>query len=820
MNYAIIAAGEGSRLRREGFEFPKPMVRLKGEMLVERLIRIFKANKAESITVIINEQSGELRSMLEKMAEKDGMLNIIVKTTPSSAHSFYTILESMGKDAKDLCLTTVDTVFNESIFSSYIKTFEQEKDMDALMGTTAWVDDEKPLWIDEDENGRIRRFSSEQVSDKVVISGGIYCFRNRALAVVDKAKRENVSRMRNVQQMLVENGCKVAGFDFGKIIDIDHVEDIRKAELFLENGNCKILCVERERRFSPQCEDIDKALFDSIYNGLRKEGFATERINEQELKENDFKGVDFVISMARSLNAVELLDKKEKEGLKIFNSISSCRNCYRERMNNMLHDAGVDVPDFKVVDTDCDNPKCMDFADISSFWVKRADFQTEGRNDVVYCQTAQDGISVLHSMKERGIKRALLSEHIDGNLIKFYKVAESGFLYWYLPKRDKFGMAINEKIRVEKIDEEGLKEITDKIGRCMGFDFFGGDIMVDASGKMKVIDVNDFPSYCACRDQAVEAIVKRMKMEKEKLGFKENKPKMEDTLKSADTEECIDIWFYRPLGFRCALLARKLKITPNMITVFSIFVGVAAGLFFYPSDLKWNIVGMVLLVLANLMDSTDGQLARLTNNHTRLGRILDGLAGDLWFICIYIVCVLRLLNEGFSNWIWLLASLAGLSHIFHAAMADYYRNIHLFIIKGRKGSEQDNSKAMTQLLHQTRFSEKPFEKICLWFYRNYTRQQEMLTPKMQILLERLRTRFNDEIPEDLRHDLRMANKSNMPLTNILQFNTRVIVLFICLFVGQVWWYFVFDVVIMNAILLVLIIREENFAKRFIKRTDE
>ncbi len=292
------------------------------------------------------------------------------------------------------------------------------------------------------------------------------------------------------------------------------------------------------------------------------------------------------------------------------------------------------------------------------------------------------------------------------------------------------------------------------------------------------------------------------------------KVKMEDTLKSQDTEEPIDILFYRPLGFRCAVLASKLHITPNMITIFSIFIGVAAGLLFYPADLKTNVIGMLLLVIANLMDSTDGQLARLTDNHTRLGRILDGLAGDLWFICIYLVCVFRLLNQGFSPWIWLLASAAGVCHIFHAAMADYYRNIHLFILKSSTGSEHDNSEAMTEELRKISFREKPFEKICMWFYRNYTAQQEFFSPKMQIFLKVLRGRFGDNIPSGWKEKLRSANKSNMPLTNILQFNTRVIFLFICLFLDCVWLYFVFDLVVMNAILAILIIREERFASKY------
>ncbi len=155
-----------------------------------------------------------------------------------------------------------------------------------------------------------------------------------------------------------------------------------------------------------------------------------------------------------------------------------------------------------------------------------------------------------------------------------------------------------------------------------------------------------------------------------------------DTLKSADTEEFIDIYFYRPIGYAWALLAKKLRITPNMITIASIFIGTAAGLLFYDPRLEINVIGMLLLMLANSFDSADGQLARMTNNKTQLGRILDGLAGNIWFLVIYFALTFRCLNEGWSWTIWLLSASAGACHIFHAAMADYYRNVHLFFLKG------------------------------------------------------------------------------------------------------------------------------------------
>ena len=160
----------------------------------------------------------------------------------------------------------------------------------------------------------------------------------------------------------------------------------------------------------------------------------------------------------------------------------------------------------------------------------------------------------------------------------------------------------------------------------------------------------------------------------------------EATLKSTDTEEWIDLLFYRPIGYRWALLFRRLGVTPNAITIASIFLGIVAGILFYYNDLLINIIGMCLLVWANMYDSADGQLARMTGQKSEIGRILDGVSGDFWFISIYVAICLRLTPE-WGYWIWLLAAVAGFSHSKQAAMADYYRNVHLFFLKGKYGSE-------------------------------------------------------------------------------------------------------------------------------------
>ena len=87
-----------------------------------------------------------------------------------------------------------------------------------------------------------------------------------------------------------------------------------------------------------------------------------------------------------------------------------------------------------------------------------------------------------------------------------------------------------------------------------------------------------------------------------------------DSLKSMDTEEHIDLAFYRPIGYMWACLAKKLGVTPNAITIASIFLGIGAGVMFYFNDLWLNIIGMLLLIWANSFDSADGQLAAWSRN--------------------------------------------------------------------------------------------------------------------------------------------------------------------------------------------------------------
>lgn len=234
MNYGIIAAGEGSRLAKEGFTLPKPMVQLHGEMLIDRLIAVFARNRAESVHIIINENSAVLEAHLLQ-AKYPIAVHIVKKTTPSSLHSFYELLKST-EAPNAFCLTTTDTVFKEEEFEAYIQAFETETTLDGLMAVTSFVDDESPLFVRTDEQLGITDFCDTNDEPIPYVSGGIYCLRSRALAQVTQAVESGTNRMRNFQRRLVAEGLQLKAFPFQKIVDIDHVRDIETAELFLSEA--------------------------------------------------------------------------------------------------------------------------------------------------------------------------------------------------------------------------------------------------------------------------------------------------------------------------------------------------------------------------------------------------------------------------------------------------------------------------------------------------------------------------------------------------------------------------------------------------------
>ena len=282
-------------------------------------------------------------------------------------------------------------------------------------------------------------------------------------------------------------------------------------------------------------------------------------------------------------------------------------------------------------------------------------------------------------------------------------------------------------------------------------------------------------------------------------------------MKSRDIEGNFELYVTRTPGDLWALFFRWLHVHPIIVTLLSIVIGCGSAYFFASTDLRYNLIGMLMLVWANWYDCADGQLARMTGQKTLVGRVLDGFGGELWFICIYIGIAVRLYPD-WGFWIFLVILWAGFyCHARQCGIADYYRNAHLWATLGKEGSEFDVSIGLQQRMDGLKWNKKEwFEKFYLFFYIRYIRTQERQTPEFQLLRPLM-----EELPLDApaRQQFRQESLPLMPLCNILTFDTRVIVLFISMLIGYPWVYFLFEMTFLEALRLYTTHRHEAFCHR-------
>ena len=318
--------------------------------------------------------------------------------------------------------------------------------------------------------------------------------------------------------------------------------------------------------------------------------------------------------------------------------------------------------------------------------------------------------------------------------------------------------------------------------------------------------------------------------------------KYKATLKSTETEDWLDLHVIRPFCYYCAVFFAKFDIHPNTVTIWSMIVGAASAIFFGCGSfyyggtmgLVYNVIAIVLLMIDDVLDCTDGQLARLTGKKSRIGRILDGVAGFAWFIPIYHVLVWRFYNHHELEFsflgipdteqnvlivtavvyvLGLIAGIAGLAG--QQRLADYYIQVHLFFLKGEKGSELDNSQRQQEIYDQMPQDAPKYERYFQKSYIDYTKKQEAVTPQFQRLMKKLREKFgsSDQIPAEVREEFRQKSLPVIFWNGLLTFNFRESWLFLFCLLDIPVAHFVFEIVVMGLLWKYVNHRHESFCRQ-------
>ncbi|MCP4176402.1 MAG: CDP-alcohol phosphatidyltransferase family protein [bacterium] len=206
------------------------------------------------------------------------------------------------------------------------------------------------------------------------------------------------------------------------------------------------------------------------------------------------------------------------------------------------------------------------------------------------------------------------------------------------------------------------------------------------------------------------------------------------SLKMTEVEEIFDLFFYRPLAFLLVKIVYPTNITPNQLTIGAIIMGIIGGFFYAqgtPLSPEPFIIGALFFMMFNILDCSDGQLARLKKNGTRIGRIIDGAADYVATTAIYIG-----IGIGFANntdapalW-WTLLIATGLSNIVHSILVDYYRNRFLDYVLERKSTFEEDLEEFSQEYEAIKNQKnKWFDRTIIAIYLKYANLQDNLAAK-------------------------------------------------------------------------------------------
>src|SRR4051812_6080612 len=266
----------------------------------------------------------------------------------------------------------------------------------------------------------------------------------------------------------------------------------------------RLLGIYREPECSPgRHRSNDTLLLDAIAADLRKRGarvtlMAPDWSGPSTAVRASAADADLIFSMCQGAAALRLLREWEIAGVDIVNSPRAALNTYRDQLPAILQNAGLPYPRTVVVSTapegDGGWPAPIDPA--VGVWLKRGDMHASVSADVQRIGSVEQLRDGLADFRSRGIARAAVQEHRAGTEIKFYGVAGEEFFHWFVTKGSA-GAAI---------DAAALRGVAQRAADAAGLDVYGGDIIVEPSGLLTVIDLNDWPSFAPCRAAAAAAI--------------------------------------------------------------------------------------------------------------------------------------------------------------------------------------------------------------------------------------------------------------------------------------------------------------------------
>ncbi len=276
--------------------------------------------------------------------------------------------------------------------------------------------------------------------------------------------------------------------------------------------------------------------------------------------------------------------------------------------------------------------------------------------------------------------------------------------------------------------------------------------------------------------------------------------------KAYKMEEFLDIYFYHPLGLIFAKIAYKIGLNPNHVSLLSMLIGVIGGIMLISS--KTALWGVALIVFSSVLDSSDGQLARITGTSSLAGRVLDGLICYSAFSDAYAAIAFNYLrqNPG-AFWIFIIMLVAGFFSSVHSSMYDYYRTTFARITSGGTFIDKGDENELSGF----------FEKV----YSTYDVYQNFFAASHMKVLKYLKAKSKDSSEKKkLALMYEEHNLKNVHGWNMLGDNSKILGILFAVLLGREYWYFLYVIVFLTIIFIIMFFVQKNADVKFLKKVEE
>jgi hypothetical protein len=258
----------------------------------------------------------------------------------------------------------------------------------------------------------------------------------------------------------------------------------------------------RERAHSPGRESDDAQILRLTAKALETRGYIVHLREPDDIDVAEGERPRHVLLMGERVALLRALQSWEARGTQVVNTPQAVLNTYRDRMLALWTEAGVPIPESRLVAT-----AAAVEPGSGPVWVKRGDVHNTQEGDVVFAPTAEAVNRALAGLRQRGIPRAVIQAPVAGDLVKFYGTGTlqrpdgaAPWFRWFYHK--------DQRLAGHPFDEPRLVEVARHAANAVGLEIFGGDAIVPAGGAFRLIDLNAWPSFALYRDEAAEEIAR------------------------------------------------------------------------------------------------------------------------------------------------------------------------------------------------------------------------------------------------------------------------------------------------------------------------